>query len=69
MKWHLIENYGSSSFTIQEDDSLLFEMDMDENGVIAWLLSCGDKVTVLEPQSVKEKMLQVASAIASKYQE
>ena len=69
MKWHLIENYGSSSFTIQEDDSLLFEMDMDENGVIAWLLSCGDKVTVLDPQSVKEKMLQAASAIASKYQE
>ena len=69
MKWHLIESYGPSSFTLQADDSLLFEMDMDEDGVIAWLLSCGDKVTVLEPQSIKERMLQAASAIASKYQE
>lgn len=69
MKWHLLESYGPSSFTIREDDSLLFEMDMDEDGVVAWLLSCGDKVTVLEPQSIKERMLQVASAIASKYQE
>ncbi len=68
MKWHLIENYGPASFVIRKDDSLLFEMDMDEDGVIAWLLSCGDKVTVLEPQSIKEKMRKIASRIASKYE-
>ena len=35
MKWHLLESYGTSSFLIQDDGSLLFEMDMDEDGVIA----------------------------------
>lgn len=68
MKWHLLESYGTSSFLIQDDGSLLFEMDMDEDGVIAWLLSCGDKATVLEPQNIREKMLQITFRIASKYQ-
>lgn len=69
MKWHLLESYGTSSFKDLEDGKLLFEMDMDEEGAIAWLLSCGDKVTVLEPQSIREKMLQVASEIALKYKD
>lgn len=68
MKWHLIESYGAASFLVQEDGALLFEMDMDEDGAIAWLLSCGDKVTVLEPQSLREKILQITSAITAKYQ-
>lgn len=69
MKWHLLENYGPSSFSVQEDGSLLYESEMDEDGVIAWLLSCGDKVTVLEPQSIKEKLHRIASRVAEKYDE
>ncbi|MGN0773105.1 MAG: helix-turn-helix transcriptional regulator [Candidatus Ventricola sp.] len=69
MKWHLIESYGTSSFQIQADGTLLFEGDMDEEGLIAWLLSCRDKVTVLEPQSVREKLRIIASEIGAKYQE
>ena len=69
MKWHLLENYGSSSFSVQEDGSLLFEADLDEAGVITWLLSCGDKVTVLEPQPVKDKLYRIASLIADKYED
>lgn len=69
MKWHLLESYGTSSFKDLEDGKLLFEMDMDEEGAIAWLLSCGDKVMVLEPQSIREKILQTASEIALKYKD
>lgn len=69
MRWHLLENYGPSSFSVQEDGSLLYESEMDEDGVIAWLLSCGDKVTVLEPQSIKEKLHRIASRVAEKYDE
>lgn len=69
MKWHLIENCGASSFQIQEDGTLLFEVEMDEEGLISWLLSCGDKVTVLEPQSIREKLRKITSEIESKYQE
>ena len=69
MKWHLIESYGTSSFQIQADGTLLFERDMDEEDLISWLLPCRDKVTVLEPQTVREKLRIVASKIGAKYQE
>lgn len=69
MKWHLIESYGVSSYQIQTDGSLLFEREMDEEGLISWLLSCRDNVTVLEPQSVREKLRKISSEIREKYQE
>ena len=69
MKWHLMESYGVSSYQIQADGSLLFEMEMDEDGLISWLLSCRDKVTVLEPQSIREKLRKITSEIGAKYQE
>lgn len=48
---------------------LLFEREMDEEGLISWLLSCRDNVTVLEPQSVREKLRKITSEIGAKYQE
>lgn len=69
MKWHLMESYGVSSFQIQADGTLLFEKEMDEEGLISWLLSCRDKVTVLEPQSIREKMRKITYEIGAKYQE
>ena len=69
MKWHLIESYGVSSYQIQTDGSLLFEREMDEEGLISWLLSCRDNVTVLEPQSIREKLRKITSEIGAKYQE
>ena len=69
MKWSLIENFGASSFRVQADGTLLFEMDMDEEGLISWLLSCGDGVTVLEPQSVRSRLRKMALEIGARYQE
>ncbi len=68
MKWQLVEEYGVSSFTEQKDGTLLFEIDYpDDEGLIAWILSCRDKVTVLEPESVREKILKITSDIEAKY--
>lgn len=69
MKWHLIETYGALSFQVQEDGSLLFEMELDEEGAISWLLSCRDQVTVLEPKVIRERLLNIASEIEEKYRE
>ena len=69
MKWSLIENFGASSFRVQADGTLLFEMDMDEEGLISWLLSCGDGVTVLEPQSVRSRLRKMSLEIGARYQE
>ena len=68
MKWHLIEEYGIESFTEMPDGNLLFEHDYgDDDGLISWILSCRDKVTVLEPESVREELLRITSEIAKRY--
>ena len=68
MKWHLIEGYGIESFTEMPDGKLLFEQDYaDDEGLLSWLLSCRDKVTVLEPESIKEELFRIASELAEKY--
>ncbi|WP_026666243.1 helix-turn-helix transcriptional regulator [Butyrivibrio sp. FC2001] len=69
MKWQLVEEYGVNSFTEQPDGTLLFEHEYpDDEGLIAWILSCRDKVTVLEPESVREKLYEITSDIARKYE-
>ncbi len=68
LKWQLVEEYGSSSFTETEDGRLLFEHDYsDDEGLLAWILSCRDKVTVLEPEHIKKKLLHITSEIAKRY--
>ena len=69
MKWHLIEEFGSESFQVRDDGTLLFEHEYtDKEGLIAWMLSCRDKVTVLEPESVREELLSSISEIAKRYE-
>jgi predicted DNA-binding transcriptional regulator YafY len=69
MKWQLVEEYGMSCFEEQPDGTLLFEHEYaDDEGLIAWMLSCRDKVTVLEPESVKEKLYQIACHVVDKYE-
>ena len=69
MKWHLIGEFGPDSFQVQDDGTLLFEHEYtDMESQITWLLSCRDKVTVLEPESVREELLRITSEIAKKYE-
>ena len=69
MKWQLVEEYGVDSFTEQDDGSLLFEHEFaDDEGLLAWMLSCRDKVTVLEPERIREKLYQITSEIAKRYE-
>jgi len=69
MKWQLVEEYGVDSFTEQDDGSLLFEREYaDDEGLLAWMLSCRDMVTVLEPEQIREKLYQITSEIAKRYE-
>lgn len=68
MKWHLIEEYGIDSFTEMPDGNLLFEHDYsDENELLSWMLLCGNKVTVLEPESIRKELFHIASELSEKY--
>ena len=69
MKWHLIEEFGIDSFTVQSDGSLLFEHEYSDNeSLLTWILSCRDKVTVMEPEFLRENLCRIASNIAKKYE-
>ena len=54
---------------IQEDGRLLFQWDYtDEDSMLGWLLTFGDKAQVLEPETVKEKLLSTAKRLLARYE-
>ena len=64
MKWHLIEAFGMDSFRVQTDGNLLFEHEYtDKENLIIWMLSCKDKVTVLEPEEIRRELYHIANNI------
>ena len=68
MKWRLIEDFGSDCFTIREDGRLLFSgLYSDEDSLLAWILTFGDQIKLLEPDWVKEKLLHIANKITIMY--
>ena len=68
MKWHLTEEFGIDSFSMQPDGSLLFEREYsDDEKLISWMLSCRNRVTVIEPEHIREQLGQIASDIVEKY--
>ena len=69
MKWQLVEEYGVGSFEEQPDGSLLFEHEYsDDEGLLSWILTCRDKVTVIEPESVRDKLYEIACEMKIKYE-
>ena len=68
LKWRLIEEYSADCYQILPDGNLLFEHDYsDDEGLLAWMLSCRDKVTVIEPEHIRKELGRIASDIAKKY--
>ena len=70
MKWHLIEAYGIESFSERPDGTLLFEHEFqDDEGLLSWMLSMRDKVTVIEPEFIRKKLYNIALELTEKYRE
>jgi len=67
MKYLLIETYGLDCFN-ETDDGLHFEIGYtNQNYMVSWLLSFGDKVKVLEPLLVANEVQSIAKNILSRY--
>lgn len=67
-KWRLIEEFGMDCFQEMEDGRLLFQADYtDEENLLSWLLTFGDKVVLLEPLEVREKIMDIAKSMQEKY--
>lgn len=70
VKWRVVEEFGRNCFTEKEDGTLLFTADYsDQENLVEWLLTFGDKVKVLEPVEVKDELLQIAKNIINRYSE
>jgi len=67
-KWRLVEEFGSGSFTEQEDGKLLFQADYtDKENLLTWILSFRDKVELFEPEEIRSEILDIAKGIQKIY--
>ena len=68
MKWRLVEEFGPDCYEIQNDGRLLLTRDYsDMENLMMWMLTFGDKVEVLEPVELREKLKTMAEAMIKMY--
>lgn len=68
VKYKLVEEYGPDSFTILDNGQLYAKWGFNSaEDALPWFLSLGDKVTVIEPPEMVEKMKMTLATISEKY--
>ncbi|MBO7676471.1 MAG: WYL domain-containing protein, partial [Erysipelotrichaceae bacterium] len=68
--WRLNEEFGENSFNKTDDGKLLLETDYsDIDSIVTWFLTFGDKVEILEPQEVRDRMIQIIDDMKNIYKE
>lgn len=69
-KWRLVEEFGTSCFTENDDGRLLFTADYtDMENLVTWLMTFGDKVEVLEPKEAREIIMRMVQKMTTIYKE
>lgn len=69
-KWRLVEEFGLSCFTENNDGRLLFIADYtDIENLVTWLMTFGDKAELLEPQEAREKITSTVQMMTKIYKE
>ena len=67
-KWRLVEEFGPSCFSENDDGRLLFTADYtDMDNLISWIMTFGDKAEVIEPEEVREKVRATIEAMRKNY--
>lgn len=68
VKYKLVEEYGPDSFTVMDNGQLYARWGFNSaEDALSWFLSLGDKVKIIEPLEMVEKMKATLSAISKKY--
>lgn len=68
MRWRLVEEFGPRCYSEQPDGTLLFYSDYtDEERLIDWLLTFRDRVRVLEPERIRQRLFETATNVAEIY--
>lgn len=67
-KWRLIEEFGTECFEEQPDGKLLFTADYtDWENLLSWLMTFREKVTLLEPEEMREEIRQILKRMTENY--
>jgi len=67
-KWRLVEEFGTDCCGETKDGKILFSADYsDIDNLVSWMLTFGDKVEVLEPKEVRERLREIADNMSKKY--
>ena len=67
-RWRLVEEYGTSCFTVEPDGRLRFTGGFpDADSVLSWVLTFGDKAELVEPEELREQLGQLAETLAHRY--
>lgn len=70
VRWRLVEEFGSDCFETQSDGSLLFCREYsDDESLIDWMLTFRNQVEVLEPEEIRQKLLEIAKNVTEIYEE
>lgn len=67
-RWRLEEEYGEDCFVEREDGKLLCTVSFTQQEyLLRWILSFGDKAELLEPQYLREELLKIGKALGKMY--
>jgi len=65
VQWH-----NTQQVTFEEDDSAIIEFRVDGlNEIVWWILSYGDKVQVLAPRILRQRIIEIAQRMRSTHQQ
>ena len=68
VKYKLVEEYGPNSFSVMEDGQLYAKWGFSSaEDALTWFLGLGDKVKIIEPPEMVEKMKKTLADISQKY--
>ena len=69
-KWRLVEEFGLGCLREREDGRLVFHAEYtNEENLFSWLLNFGDRVCLLKPKHLREKMKRMIERMQNNYQE
>ena len=68
-KWRLVEEFGTESFSVQQDGRLLFQADYtNKDNLITWLLSFREKAELLEPEEIRKEIKDSIECMKKRYE-
>lgn len=69
-KWRLVEEFGTDCFEEQADGKLLFHADYtDADNLLTWLFTFQDRVILLEPEELRQKLMETLEKMRQIYRE